>query len=112
MARRGTDVENSNGFRIWHIMVAVVPLAVIFTVARFDIPCTLVAPTLLVLYLCGLLGIQGARWLGRRWRTGFFLGLLLGPLDVILACSDSRARAIQDTREELTRKTVRFHRST
>jgi hypothetical protein len=38
------------------------------------------------LCFCGFLGIHGARWRGRRWRTGLLLGLLLGPLGVILAC--------------------------
>jgi hypothetical protein len=77
-----------NGLRIWHIMVAVVAAAVLFTVARFDCSCTPVSPIIALLYLCGFLGIQGARWRGRPWRDGLLLGLLLGPLGVILAWSN------------------------
>jgi hypothetical protein len=56
-------------------------------VSRFDCPCTPVSPILFALYVCGLLGIFGARRRGRPWRTGLWLGLLLGPLGVIVAWS-------------------------
>jgi hypothetical protein len=77
-----------SGLRIWHLMVVVVPTAVLLTVSRFDSPCTPVAPILFCLYVCGLLGISGARRRGRRWQTGLWLGLLLGPIGVIVAWSN------------------------
>jgi len=79
------------GLRIWHIMVAVVAAAILLAVARLDDKynrCSPISPLLALSYLCGLLGIRGARWQGRRARTGLVLGLLLGPLGVILACSN------------------------
>jgi hypothetical protein len=88
IARQQKNSANMNGLRIWHIMALVGATAVLFTVARFDIPCTPLTPILALLYLCGLLGIQGARWQGKRWHTGLWLGLLLGPLGVILAWSN------------------------
>lgn len=62
--------------------------AVLCAVARFDCSCTPVSPVVAVLYFCDFLGIQGARRQGRRWHTGLLLGLLLGPLGVILAWSN------------------------
>lgn len=82
------NVESMQRLRIWHIMVAMIPLAIIFAVARYDIPCTPISPVLYLAYVCGFLGIEGARRRGRRWRTGLLLGCLLGPLGVILAWSN------------------------
>src|SRR4051794_4274023 len=76
------------GLRLWHGMVAVLAAAVLFTAVREESPCTPVSPILALLYLCGVLGISGARWQGRRWQTGLWLGLLLGPIGVIVACSN------------------------
>jgi hypothetical protein len=83
--------------RIWHIMMAVAAAAVLFTANRFDCSCSPVSPLLAFLYFCGFLGIQGARWRGRRWRTGLLLGLLLGPLGVILAWSNPVPRGFPVT---------------
>lgn len=74
--------------RLWHLMIAVIAAAVLFTAVRYESSCTPISPILALLYLCGVLGIYGARWQGRRWQTGLLLGLLLGPLGVILACSN------------------------
>jgi hypothetical protein len=79
------------GLRIRHILIAVVAAAVLFAVARFDDrynSCSPLSPFLALSYLCCILGMCGARWRGRRARTGLWLGLLLGPLGVILACSN------------------------
>src|SRR4051812_33764197 len=84
-------VSSMRGLRIWYILVVVVAAAILFAVARFDNEynsCSPVSPFLALSYLCGVLGIYGARWRGRRARTGLWLGLLLGPLGVILACSN------------------------
>lgn len=75
------------GLRLWHGMIAVIAAAVLFTAVRYESPCTPVSPILALLYLCGVLGIDGARRQERRGRTGLLLGLLLGPIGVILACS-------------------------
>ena len=76
------------GLRIWHLMIVVIAAAVFFAAARFESPCTPVSPILFASYVCGLLGILGARRRGRRSRTGLWLGLLLGPLGVIVAWSN------------------------
>lgn len=73
---------------IGRLMVIVLAAAFWFAVARFDSPCTPVAPFLGLLYFCGVLGGFAARWKGRRWKTGLLLGLLLGPFGVILAGSN------------------------
>jgi hypothetical protein len=73
--------------RLWHWMVAVIPLACILAVARNDIQCTPISPLLAMLYLCSILGIFGARRTGRSWRRGLLLGLFLGPIGVIIAWS-------------------------
>jgi hypothetical protein len=73
------------GLRIWHLMVAVAAAALLVTVARIDSSCTPFALS----YLCGVLGLLGARWRGRRARTRLLgLILLLGPLGVLVACSN------------------------
>jgi hypothetical protein len=80
-----------HGLRIWHILVAIIAAATLFAVARLDEEhnsCSPISPILGLSYLCGLLGLSGARWRERRARTGLLLGLLLGPLGVILACSN------------------------
>jgi hypothetical protein len=77
-----------NGLHIWHFVIAVLAAAVLSTVARFDCACAPVSPIVTALCFCEFLGIQGARWRGRRWQTDLLLGLLLGPLGVILACSN------------------------
>jgi hypothetical protein len=80
-----------SGLRIWHIMVAVVAVAVLFAVARFDDEynsCTPLSVPLAISYLCGLLGFFLARLRGPRGRTGLYLGLLLGPLGVLIAGSN------------------------
>jgi hypothetical protein len=79
------------GLRIWHVMMAAVAAAVFFAVARFDDDynrCSPLAPFLGLLYICALLGLGGARRTGRRSRTGLLLGLLLGPIGVIVAWSN------------------------
>jgi hypothetical protein len=75
-------------FRIWHFMVVVAGLAILFTVNRFESRCTPLSPLVAELYVCGYLGIRGARLRGRRWHTGLLFGLLLGPIGVILAYSN------------------------
>ncbi len=80
-----------SGLRIWHILVAVVAVAVLFAMVRFDdeynssSPLT---PLLGISYLCGLIGFFVARVRGRRGRTGLYLGLLLGPVGVLIAGSN------------------------
>jgi len=80
-----------SGLRIWHVLVAVLAAAILFAVARFDgeyNSCSPISPLLALAYLCGLLGVWGARWRGRRASTGLYLGLILGPLGVLIACSN------------------------
>jgi hypothetical protein len=80
-----------SGLRIWHILVAVVAVAVFLAVARFDDEynsCTPLSPLLAISYLCGLIGFYVARLRGRRGRTGLYLGLLLGPLGILIAGSN------------------------
>jgi hypothetical protein len=69
-------------------MLVVFAAAVWLTVARYDSPCTPLAPILALLYLCGTIGSYAARWQGRRWQTGLLLGLFLGPIGVIVAASN------------------------
>ena len=78
------------GLRIWHLLVTVVAAAMLFALVRFDGPnsCTPIAPIVAGSYLCAILGLCGARWRGRRAQTGLLLGLLLGPLGIIVACSN------------------------
>jgi hypothetical protein len=71
-------------------MAAVLAAAALFGAARLDegpTSCTPVAPLLALSYLCGTLGVCAARWRGRRALTGLCLGLLLGPLGLLIACS-------------------------
>jgi hypothetical protein len=77
--------------RIWHLAVAIAAAAVLFEVARLDAQynqCSPLAPVLATSYFCGVLGMIGARWRERRTRKGLLLGLLLGPLGVIVAFSN------------------------
>jgi hypothetical protein len=76
------------GLRIGDIMAAIAAIGLLFAVARDDIPCTPVSPLLFGMYVCAGLGALGARWQGRRWRAGLLLGLLLGPIGVIVATSN------------------------
>lgn len=77
-----------NTLRIWHLMVVVAAAGLLFTVAKYDCSCTPISPILLGSYVCGLLGLWGARRRGRRWWVGLWLGLLLGPIGVIGAWSN------------------------
>jgi hypothetical protein len=83
--RKGQDVMQ--GFRLWHLMLAVALSGLTLTVARMDDSCTPFSPILASLELCGFLGILGAKHRGRPWKTGFWLGLLLGPIGLIVAWS-------------------------
>jgi hypothetical protein len=74
--------------RIWHLMAMVAAAAILFAIQRFESRCTPVSPLLACLYVCGFLGIRGARARGRRWHHGLLFGLLLGPIGVILAWSN------------------------
>lgn len=73
---------------IGRMMGVVAAAAVWLTVAINDSPCTPLAPVLAVLYVCGALGGVAARWRGRRWQSGLVLGLVLGPLGVLVAASN------------------------
>ncbi len=73
---------------IARLMIAVFAAAVWLALWKLDDPCTPMAPIVALLYLCGLIGIYAARWQGRRWQTGLWLGLLLGPIGVIFAASN------------------------
>lgn len=80
-----------SGLRIWHLLVLVAAAAVFFTAARLDqheMSCTPISPILLVLYVCAIVGLYGARSRGRPGWTGFLFGLLLGPVGIVLACSN------------------------
>jgi hypothetical protein len=68
-------------------MAAVIAAAVLFAVAHVDSVFMPLAPCIAVSYVCGALG-AGARLKGRRTLTGLLLGLLLGPIGVIIACSN------------------------
>ncbi len=76
-----------SGLRIWHIMTVVAAVAVLLAVAKYDLSCTPVSPIVLGAYFCGFLGMLGAQYRGRSWRTGLLLGLFLGPIGVIGAWS-------------------------
>jgi hypothetical protein len=87
--RQGSTLTSE--LRIWHLAVAIAAAAVLFEVARLDAlynQCSPLAPILATSYFCGVLGMIGARWRGRRTRKGLLLGLLLGPLGVIVAFSN------------------------
>jgi hypothetical protein len=66
-------------------MAAVAAVAVGCLAARINPE---VGALLVLLSACGLLAIPGARWRGRRGRTGFLLGFLLGPIGIVLAASN------------------------
>jgi hypothetical protein len=75
------------GFRLWHLMLAVAVAGLTLAVARNDDSCTPLAPILAFMELCAFLGILGAKHRGRRWKTGLWLGLFLGPIGLIVAWS-------------------------
>lgn len=87
------------GLRIRHLLILVAAAAILFTAVRLDAydSCTPVSPIVILLYLCAVVGLYGARWQGRSGRAGFWLGLVLGPVGVLLAWSnpipDRRAHA-------------------
>jgi len=69
-------------------MIAVFAAALLFAVMRFESSCTPLSPFVALSYLCGVLGVHGARCRGRSVWTGLLLGLLLGPFGLILAYSN------------------------
>jgi hypothetical protein len=71
-------------------MGVAVEAAVLFAAARDNRHhhCSSTSVALASSYLFAALGVCGARWRGRRTRTGLCLGLLFGPLGVIVACSN------------------------
>jgi hypothetical protein len=75
------------GLRIWHILAVVAAVAVFFAALRYESSCTPISHILFWSYLCGGLGLFAARRRGRRWKTGLILGLILGPLGVVIAAS-------------------------
>ncbi len=76
-----------SGLRIRHLMIVIAAAALLFAVVRADSSCCPLSPLLALAYLCGGLGMIGARRRGRRTRAGFWLGPILGPLGVLVASS-------------------------
>jgi hypothetical protein len=70
------------------LMIAVFAAALLSAAIRYESSCTPVSPVLALLYLCCGLGADAARRRGKRWQSGFWLGLILGPIGVILAASN------------------------
>jgi hypothetical protein len=92
-------------------MLAVLASAILFAVARFEDSCTPLSPFVVLPYLCGILGIYGARWRGRRARTGLLLGLFLGPIGLIFACSNPIPDRWSEERNDAARETPRSNRA-
>jgi hypothetical protein len=74
--------------RLWHLMVAVVAAGVLFAAYRLDDGCTGLAALVTGAYVCAGLAACGGRHTGRRLWGKLLLGLLLGPLGVLVAWSN------------------------